>query len=173
MSPKRVSAIPVEARPHQGMRAGIVSRVIANSADSIVIVVALTVSYLAWAAIRFLSNPTGFTLPAPAFIVDLLIAATFLFLYFTLSWATSGRTYGDHLMGLRVVNYKGGTLRWWGAMVRAVFCVLFPLGLFWVIVSIHNRSVQDAILRTSVIYDWGANPANDERVIQQSPTAAS
>jgi hypothetical protein len=36
--------------------------------------------------------------------------------------------------------------------VRAVLCVIFPVGLLWVLVSQENRSAQDLVLRTSVIY---------------------
>jgi hypothetical protein len=37
--------------------------------------------------------------------------------------------------------------------VRALLCVLFPVGLLWVLLSGENRSVQDVVLRTSVVYD--------------------
>ena len=33
---------------------------------------------------------------------------------------------------------------------------MFPLLLVWVAVSRHNRSVQDLVVGTSVIYDWSA-----------------
>jgi hypothetical protein len=32
--------------------------------------------------------------------------------------------------------------------------VAFPIGLAWAIISRRNRSVQDVVLRTIVIYDW-------------------
>ncbi len=74
--------------------------------------------------------------------------------YWTVGWATSGRTIGNLVMGLRVVNREGRHPRWIGAAVRAAFCTVFPFGLLWVIPSGANRSVQDVVLRTSVIYDW-------------------
>jgi uncharacterized RDD family membrane protein YckC len=74
--------------------------------------------------------------------------------YLTLSWRLTGRTYGDQLLGLRVVNYEGRQMRFVGALLRALFCAVFPLGLLWVAVSPANRSVQDVVLRTSVVYDW-------------------
>ena len=40
------------------------------------------------------------------------------------------------------------------SIVRALFCTVFPFGLLWAIVSGANRSVQDVVLRTNVIYDW-------------------
>jgi hypothetical protein len=45
-------------------------------------------------------------------------------------------------------------MTWAGAALRSAFCVLFPIGLFWVAVSGANRSVQDVVLRSSVVYDW-------------------
>jgi uncharacterized RDD family membrane protein YckC len=57
-------------------------------------------------------------------------------------------------MGVRVVSRKGERIGWGGAAVRSAFCAVFPFGLLWVIVSGANRSVQDVVLRTSVIYDW-------------------
>lgn len=160
MNSDRVSAIPTEARSHQGMRAGIVSRVLANSADFALLLIALVGSYGGWLALRFLANPTGFTITRPSFLLALLLGAVYLFLYFTLSWATTGRTYGDHLMGLRVVSFRGEKLHWSAAVARAAFCTAFPLGLFWTIISNQNRSVQDVVLRTSVIYDWSLHGAD-------------
>ena len=90
----------------------------------------------------------------PSFGIAFIVGAIYLFLYFTVSWATSGRTYGDHLMGLRVVNFRGERMHWAGAIVRSAFCVVFPIGLFWAVISPRDRSVQDVVLRTSVIYDW-------------------
>jgi uncharacterized RDD family membrane protein YckC len=74
--------------------------------------------------------------------------------YFWIGWATVGRTYGDHLLGLRVVSWRGDRIRWIPALVRAAFCVVFMVGLFWTVISRQNRSIQDVVLRTSVIYDW-------------------
>jgi hypothetical protein len=34
-----------------------------------------------------------------------------------------------------------------------MLCTLFPIGLLWVLVSRGNRSVQDLMLRTSVVYE--------------------
>jgi uncharacterized RDD family membrane protein YckC len=61
-------------------------------------------------------------------------------------------------MGIRVVNFRGRRLRPLGAALRASFCLLFLPGLFWVAVSGGNRSLQDTVLRTQVIYDWTRRP---------------
>jgi len=149
-----VDAVPKEARAFQGQRAGIVTRTAANVIDSAVAVGVLTGGYAAWCAILFLVDPARFRFPAPSFLALLICAGVVMFIYFTTSWATSGRTYGNHLLGLRVVNFRGERLRWPGAVVRAAFCVALPIGLYWAIISPTNRSLQDTILRTSVLYDW-------------------
>jgi uncharacterized RDD family membrane protein YckC len=57
-------------------------------------------------------------------------------------------------MGLRVVGRHGHRLRVLVALARAAFCVVFPVGLLWCAINPGSRSVQDIILRTSVVYDW-------------------
>lgn len=153
-SPHLVDAVPQEARRFQGQRAGIVTRTAANVVDFTVVVVALGCGYAALCAFMFLINPTQFRFPEVPFLAMLVCFAIVLFLYFTASWATTGRTYGDHLLGLRVVSFRGERLRWPAAVVRAGFCVVLPIGLYWAILSPTNRSLQDTVLRTSVLYDW-------------------
>jgi uncharacterized RDD family membrane protein YckC len=64
-----------------------------------------------------------------------------------------GGTYGDRLLGLRVTDGRGARLGWGRCTARALLCTGFPIGLVWVLVSKENRSVQDVLLRTSVVYD--------------------
>ena len=77
-------------------------------------------------------------------------------LLFTVAWSSTGRSYGDRILGLRVIDRRGERLGFAGALVRAVLCVAFPPLLFWAIVN--RRSVQDLVLRTAVIYDWAEQP---------------
>jgi uncharacterized RDD family membrane protein YckC len=149
-----VSTVPPEARAFQGHRAGVVTRTAANVVDAAIAIALVSSGYVAWCAVRFLLSPAAFTFPAPPFLAVLVCWAGVLFVYFTASWATTGRTYGDHLLGLRVVNFRGESMTWPGAAVRAAFCVALPIGLYWAVVSPTNRSLQDTVLRTSVLYDW-------------------
>jgi uncharacterized RDD family membrane protein YckC len=147
-------AVPHEARDFQGDRAGFVSRALSNAIDvavALVVVGALDAAFVVGAVVL---NPTNPQVPSTPFL--LLVAATgvVLWLSFTVSWATTGRTIGKRVMGLRVVSFRGRRLLWPGAALRATFCVFFLPGLFWVIVSGQNRSLQDTVLRTQVIYDW-------------------
>ena len=154
MSHDAASALPVEARSFQQRRAGIVTRALASTVDFVVVGLALVVLYALWNATAFLIDPYGFAFAKPAQLEILLAGELLLLAYFTASWATTGRTYGAHLMGLRVVGSRDNALPWIKALVRSVFCVLFPFGLLWVLVNKENRSLQDLVLRTSVIYDW-------------------
>jgi uncharacterized RDD family membrane protein YckC len=159
VSPARpIDTVPGEARPYQGLRAGIVTRVVANVVDFLVVVAILGAIYVGWAAVLFLRRGEAFTLPTPSFALAYVVGSVVLALYFVAAWSTTGRTYGDQLLGLRVVNRHGGRMRLVGAFVRSVGCVVFPIGLFWCAISRENRSIQDVVVRTSVIYDWEVGP---------------
>ncbi len=148
------SMVPREARRFQGDRAGFVTRLMAVGIDFAVVAVILTTLYVAWAVVDFAVNPTSFTLPDLTFGLMLAAAALVSWGSFALAWSTTGRTLGARVMGIRVVNYQGQVMRPVGAALRAAFCLGFMPGLFWVIVSNENRSLQDTVMRTSVIYDW-------------------
>ena len=153
-----VDPIPREARPFQGHRAGLVTRTAAAAIDFGIVIVALGVCYLGVTAFLFLLDPRNFTVltPSPwAGVRRRWLAAHRLSRG---ELEGSGRTYGNHVMGLRVVNRKGNRLHPLVSLVRAALYVVFPIGLLWVLVSGHNRSLQDLIVRTSVIYDWDVRP---------------
>lgn len=147
-----VHTVPREARGFQGTRAGIVSRVLANSIDFAILLVVLGAVYFGWSAVLFLRRGADFRFPTVTYANVYAVGAIVFCLYFTLCWANSGRTYGDHVFGLRVVNRHDVPPGFWHALLRAVLCVHFPFLLFWAIVG--NRSVQDIVVRTAVIYDW-------------------
>jgi uncharacterized RDD family membrane protein YckC len=153
-----VDPVPREARPFQGHRAGLVTRIAAAAIDLGVVIIALGVTYLGVFAVLFLVDPRNFTAPTPSPGLVYAAGCLLLTLYLAVGWMGSGRTYGNHLMGLRVVNNRGRRLHPLNALVRAVFYVILPIGLLWVLVSGQNRSLQDLVLRTSVIYDWDVRP---------------
>lgn len=156
-----VPTVPSDVVDYQGKRAGFVSRTVAALIDvTLVFLVVLGTIAVIW-ALSFIFSPdapgtTGSLapdrIPGPAAMV--LYGYWLNWAYWTVGWATSGRTVGNLIMGLRVVNFQGRHPRWIGAAVRSAFCTVFPVGLLWVIPSGANRSVQDVVLRTSVIYDW-------------------
>lgn len=160
MHEHELSAIPREARAFQGERAGVVTRVIAAALDTLVVVLVLLAAYVGYAGLRFLIDPRSFSFPDPKLFASLLAGAIVLGGYLTVAWALSGRTYGNLLMGLRVVGVSGGDVGWVRAALRAAFYVLFPIGLLWVAVDPRQRSIQDRVLATSVVYDWKPRKAH-------------
>jgi uncharacterized RDD family membrane protein YckC len=149
-----VSPLPRRARPYQGRRAGVVTRMVAAGIDGIVVVLVLLGAYAGVAVFLFLLDPRGFTAPDLGLLFSMTCAFVVLVVYETLGWWLTGRTYGGRVTGLLVVSAGGARLRLPAAFVRALFTAGFPIGLLWVAVSRENRSVQDVVLRTSVIYDW-------------------
>jgi uncharacterized RDD family membrane protein YckC len=136
------------------MRAGIVTRTAAAVLDGLLVTVVVAGGYAAVIGVVFLWNPARFHVPSVPFWVLLLVAGALATGYLTLCWATTGRTYGDVVMAVRVVDRHGHHLALPLAGLRALLCVLVPLGLFWAAVNRQNRSLQDIALRTAVIYYW-------------------
>jgi uncharacterized RDD family membrane protein YckC len=136
-----------------GRRAGFVTRALASAADLVVVVLLLAGGYAAVAAARFVLHPVTFQFPSPGAGTLLLLGLCAQALYFGITWTVVGGTYGDRLMGLRVVGTGHRRLHWGRSAVRAALCTLFPIGLLWALVSRENRSVQDLLVRTSVVYD--------------------
>jgi uncharacterized RDD family membrane protein YckC len=150
----RYATVPAQARDFQGQRAGIVTRVAAAAVDFLIVIVAIGVIYGGIAGVTFIIHPRSFHWPSNIGWSIPVVYLVLLTAYLAFSWAGTGRTYGAALLGVRVVNHKGATMRLPGAILRAVLCVVFPIGLLWVAISSANRSIQDVIFRTSVIYDW-------------------
>jgi uncharacterized RDD family membrane protein YckC len=154
VSERGVSPLPREARPYQGRRAGVVTRVAAAAIDGAVVTGALLLSYAGLAILFFLVDPRNFSMPDASLLLSLVWWMAILVTYLTIAWWTSGRTYGNLVMGLRVVGRGGQNMRFVTALLRALAYAFFPVGLLWCGVSRENRSVQDLVLRSSVIYDW-------------------
>jgi uncharacterized RDD family membrane protein YckC len=157
-----VSPLPREARRYQGQRAGLVTRGLAAVIDAGVVVVVVLAGYAAFAILTFLLDPLNFTCPDLSLFTSMAAGLVVLVVYLGLAWRISGRSYGCLVMGLRVVSFRGARMTLPGALLRAAFCTVVPIGLLWVAFSRENRSLQDMVLRTSVIYDWqpkgGAGP---------------
>ena len=137
----------------RGRRAGVVSRTVASVLDAVIVVLLVTAGWAVVAAVRFLVHPARFSLPSPGAQALLWVGLGVLAAYLAVTWAVAGATYGDRLLGLRVVGGRGERLHWGRCVLRAALCTVFPIGLFWALLSRDGRSVQDLLLRTSVIHD--------------------
>ena len=155
---------PSPARPGRtrGTEPACVTRVVANVVDAGVVVAVVVAGYAALNGLVFMFDPRGFRFIETG--ARQLVTAGILayVLYATAAWSTVGRTYGCHVMGLRVVSRRGRRLHLLIALARAVLCVVFPIGLLWCAVSRTQRSLQDLALRTAVIYDWSPRADLDD-----------
>lgn len=146
--------LPPAARDVQGLRAGLISRLIAGGLDYATVAVLTVGAYIGIALLRFLIDPRNYRLPRWTFGTFVAVGLVFMVVYLWGCWATYGRTVGNRIMGLRVVSRNGGRVNWFIALLRAITCALVPVAMVWCAISRENRSVQDIVLRTSVIHDW-------------------
>ena len=150
----RISPVPREAREFQGQRAGIVTRLIAATLDSFVIGAVLLGGYLGLVGLLFIIDPRSFEVPNLSPFFSLTAAFCVAVVYLTVFWTLSGRTYGYLVMGLRLQGLGGRRIRFVASALRALFVVVFPIGIAWVPFSRNNKSLQDLVLGTRVVYDW-------------------
>ena len=147
------ASVPKDARPYQGHRAGFISRALSAFIDIGSVIALIFLINLVIALVRLIiERVQGATLPQFGWSV----AGGFLLIWlaWTYAWGTTGRSLGMHIMGLRIINHSGHRVRLPVAALRSIFCIVFPIGLIWVIFSPANRSLQDVVLRTSVVHDW-------------------
>ncbi|MFJ9037230.1 RDD family protein [Streptomyces sp. NPDC102406] len=139
----------------QGRRAGIVSRTVADVIDLGLVSAFCGAALLLYAVGDYVLTGAPFTLPSPPRPVGAAAAPLIAVGYLTGCWTVAGRTPGKQCAGLRVVRASGDPLTTGRALLRAVLCVLLPIGLCWVVLSRRNASLQDLVVRTAVLYDWG------------------
>ncbi|WP_089244746.1 RDD family protein [Rhodococcoides kyotonense] len=137
--------------------AGIVTRGVAAVVDLAVVGVLMGSVYIGSVFVQLLFDPQSVSFRSPAVFMSITVFVVIAIGYLTLCWATTGRTVGAIVMGVRLVTPRHGLLRWPVAALRAFLCVVFGFGLLWVAVDRQRRSLQDIVLRTSVVYDWQSN----------------
>lgn len=158
MSAPEISPVPREARPYQGEAAGVVTRSVANTIDALVVGVMVGGCYLGLVSVTFLLDPRNFAWPDGHFLAGLTFTLGLSVVYLWLSWWLWGRSYGKHVMGIRVMGRRGRKLGPVRALGRAAFCVFFPIGFFWCVISPRRHSIQDIAVYSAVTYDWMPHP---------------
>jgi uncharacterized RDD family membrane protein YckC len=153
--------VPQGARPYQGANAGVATRVVAAAIDVVAVGLGLGLGYGSYVGLRLLLSPRSYQLPDPSVTGGATAFLVVLVLYLSVLWATTGRTYGDHVMGITVVGGHGARLGPVRAFVRAVLYAVFPLGLLWCAISAKRHSLQDLVLRTQVVYAWVPHPVEN------------
>src|SRR4051812_30321437 len=137
----------------QGQRAGFVSRFAADVVDAIVVVLLEFALIALVAVIRFLVT-RHFRMSGPPTWLAIGTFWVIAIAYLTSGWATTGKTLGKQVAGVRVVRAEGTRLGSGKAFVRAFLYLVFPVGVVWSLFSRRNASVQDLLLGTVVLYDW-------------------
>jgi uncharacterized RDD family membrane protein YckC len=132
--------------------AGIVSRGLGAVIDLIVVLLVISLLYVGLILARLVYSPAAFRLPDVNAVFSTLVTFAVAVLYLTACWAVSGRTVGHVTMGLRVVGRRSLRVHPLVALLRAVACVLFPIGLLWVALDHDRSSLQDIVFRTRVLY---------------------
>ena len=132
--------------------AGIATRALAALIDLGVVLLLLGALYAGLILVRLVYSPAGFSLPSLNAVFSTLVTFVVAVLYLTGCWTVSGCTAGAVVMGLRVVNRSGARVHLLVALLRAITCVLFPIGLVWVAIDRRRRSLHDIVFRTRVIY---------------------
>jgi uncharacterized RDD family membrane protein YckC len=141
-------------RERQGRRAGIASRLLADVLDLLTVVLVAVVLVVVAAGILGVFSGS-FEIPTPPEPAREILAGLLLLGYLAYGWGLNGRTLGKLVLGLRAVGADGGDLSPGRGLARAALCLAVPVGLLWVVVSRRNASLQDLVLGTAVIHDWG------------------
>ncbi|MFZ4516288.1 MAG: RDD family protein [Acidimicrobiia bacterium] len=143
------------ARGRQGAHAGIASRGLSATVDLGVLASLTFLGLAGFGFVRSLIMSRPISIPNPGPTGAFCIAFGLALVYYVSSWATTGRTLGDAIFGLRVVTANGKPLGVGRALVRAVLVFFVgPLLSVWCIVSRRNNALYDEIVRTTVLYDW-------------------
>ncbi|MFI0235866.1 RDD family protein [Streptomyces sp. NPDC016845] len=153
MTPARDSGSARSAAGPGSDTAGIVSRGVAGLLDALVVAVTAVTVQLGLACALLLVEGPPFRVPEASGWLWGALGWAFAVCYLGGSWATTGQTVGDRLLGVRVGDRAGGRLGMPRSLLRAVLSVSFPLGLLWVPFSRRRAAVQDLIARSGVRYD--------------------
>ena len=159
----RKAAEAVARASLQGNYSGAVSRLAAFALD---LVVSSLVFTLVLAAVNFsagivLGHPVHWTRSNS--LVVAVISGVWLLVYFAYCWATTGKTPGMTLLGIRVVRADGAHAEAWRAVVRTLILPI-SVALFWlslplILVQRAHRAPHDLIAGTAVVYAWDARAA--------------
>ena len=140
------------SEPDVERAAGIITRGLAAIVDLVVVLLIMSALYGGLVLVRLVYSPTAFSLPSLNAVFSTVMTFAIAVLYLTACWTVSGSTAGAVTMGLRVVGRRSPRVSLLVGLLRAICCVLFPIGLLWVVVDRQRRSLQDIVFRTRVIY---------------------
>ena len=141
-----------ESAPDGERVAGIITRGLAAVIDLVVVLLIMSALYGGLILVRLVYSPAAFSLPSLNAVFSTVVTFGVAVLYLTGCWTVSGSTAGAVTMGLRVVRRRSQRVGLPVAFLRAVGCVVFPIGLLWAVVDRKRRSLHDIVFRTRVVY---------------------
>ena len=144
--------ISSEPLPDAERAAGIITRGLAAVIDLLVVLLIMGALYGGLVLVRLVYSPAAFSLPSLNAVFSTVVTFAVAVLYLTGCWAVSGSTAGAVTMGLQVVGRRSQRISVLIGFLRAIACVVFPIGLLWVVVDRKRRSLQDIAFRTRVVY---------------------
>jgi len=140
------------SEPDGERAAGIITRGSAAVIDLVVVLLIMSALYGGLVLATLVFSPTAFSLPSLNAVFSTVVTFAVAVLYLTGCWTVSGSTAGAVTMGLRVIGRRSQRVSLLVGVLRAICCVVFPVGLLWVVVDRRRRSLQDIVFRTRVIY---------------------
>jgi uncharacterized RDD family membrane protein YckC len=146
----------MEPSPDAERAAGIITRGLAAVIDLVVVLFIMGALYGGLVLVRLVYSPTAFSLPSLNAVFSTVVTFIVAVVYLTGCWTVSGSTAGAVTMGLRVVGRRSPRVSLPVGLLRAICCVLFPIGLLWAVIDPQRRSLQDIVFRTRVVYLTGA-----------------
>jgi uncharacterized RDD family membrane protein YckC len=157
----------------RGVRAGLISRLIANAIDLAIVALLLFGALVATGVVMYMLGDGRFRLPHAGPLVTAIGYPATEILYLSYMWGSRGKSFGKELVGLRVLQKNGHVLRPVRAFGRAVF-VTFLGGpsLLWVPFSRRNAAVHDLVLQTEIVHDWANLPSPEAAAVPVTPVAA-
>jgi uncharacterized RDD family membrane protein YckC len=160
----------------QGHYAGAATRLAAYALDQTVATAVYT------AGVAIVSWLISLVLPPDVKLAPFVGLAGFVYLlwlvlYFGYPWATSGKTFGMAVLGLRVVAEDGAPLAPKRAFIR-IF--MFPLGFLTlgigflgILFNRERQAIYDRIARSTVVYDWDARSARWRFLARQTTSTVA
>ena len=142
----------ISPEPTSERAAGIITRGVAAVVDLLVVLLIMGALYGGLVLVRLVYSPAAFSLPSVSAVFSAAVTFAVAVLFLTACWTVSGSTAGAVTMGLRVVGRRSQRVSLPVAFLRAVGCVIFPIGLLWAVVDRRRRSLQDIIFGTRVVY---------------------
>ena len=160
--PSHSSRRLARALAFQGVPAGMVSRLFAFLLDVLTVDVLFSVGGSLFAL--FFEVLTGRTWQVKDHqIVSGVFLAVLVFIYFTVPIAVAGRTFGQMIMGLKVVRIDRREMGGWHAALRTITfplsILLLGVGVLMGLLRSDRRMLQDVFADTEEIYDWDARGA--------------